>query len=59
MIASGFTAHRVEFVDIGPGVEVRVLEARDHQRRNREIRIRTERDACEAHHGLLANFVFG
>jgi hypothetical protein len=54
----GIAAHRVELVDIRSGVEVRVLEPRDHQRGDRQIRIRTERDTREAHHGLLGYHAF-
>src|SRR5262249_48446079 len=41
-------AERIELIEIGAGVELRVLDACNHQRRDGEIRIRAERRVREA-----------
>ena len=48
-------AERVELIEVGPGVEFRVLDARDHQCRHGEVGVGAECRAREASNELLAH----
>ena len=44
----GFTADRVDAIEIRPRIEAGILDARNHQRRDREVRVGAERRVGEA-----------
>ena len=52
---AGLASERVELIEIRAGIELRVLDPRDHQRRDREIGVRAEGGVREAANELLAH----
>ena len=57
--ASGLAADGIKPIEIGSGVEPGVLDARDHQRRHREIGIGAEGGVCERVNEMLFDQLTG
>ena len=55
---AGFIAERVKLIEVRAGIELRVLDARNHQRRHRQVRVGAERRVRKAFDEALLDHAF-